>query len=510
MRDREQEIKELNEKMAALQQEDEGRAAECARRSQRVKKENQELQAELSEARGKVQAAVARSEEVAHEVERIKREMKEKEAEFAKARAQQSDNHQEEMATANQRIASLVAETNSLLQQIAGFEATLTSVKQQRRKLGRQIERLEIANAKLKDQIETQAVKLRAEGQDRIQEVGDEKDRQIRELELRICDTEVLNAKLRQLMSEIATLTVAKRSVELKNRALEERIQLEKKTVQSQASAQVNAVLVEYSGLSKKHATEIEDALQDLSALLDDDMEATDFKSVLAAVIDQFEQLRTVQVSFNDLAQQVGDMQKLLNVDSPPKVLSQIRRLTDLKSATEKRLSELEDAVAKSNQEREQLLKDMKKASDQVSGLKIWENWSQRVYRVVHGPDAVELRGKDLRQVLEEALVASASQQSLTSKVQILREEKAILLKFDRKVLTAQQQLRAVLRPIVAVFVFACRVQRIAGRGPMAVAAEIPEQLFLRPLVQAHAISTSRKRGRSVQRATSARPCSDE
>jgi hypothetical protein len=201
-----------------------------------------------------------------------------------------------------------------------------------------------------------------------------------------------------------------------------------------------------------------------------------------------------VQISFRDLNQQFNDIQKLVSVDSPSRIIPQIRRLMDLKSTAERKLPALEEALKRCNHEREQALKETKRQADQTSALKLWENWGHRVYRLVHTSTPIELTGKDLRLVLEEAIIASASQRAVVSRIQILRDEKLILLKFDRRLLTGQQPLRATCRPLIAVVLFARRLQKLTGHQALKLPAEEEESTVQFPSTR------KRTRSRSSQR----------
>jgi hypothetical protein len=499
LREKEQEIWKLNERVQEKQQSDEQKLGQYNRRNQELQRKNQDLEAQLNEMRTKFQAVIAQSELSAHELEALKLSVKEKESAFAREMSDLAETHKDELKAAKDTISALSTENSSLVQQVAGFESTLAGVKQQRQKLGKQIERLENANKKLAELLETQSAEIRSECQKRIQEITTEHNQQIHVWESRVCDCELLTAKVRQLQSEIATLNVAKRSIELKNRALEERMEMERKTIQSQAAAQVNANFVEYSGLKSQQEIDFKAAAQELAALLDSEPESADFRSVISALVREWEKLHAAKVTLCDLSQQLEAIQKVLGVDSPPKIVGQIRRIIDSKNTAERKLSGIEETCKKVSEERDQLLKDARRTGEQVSALKLWENWGQRVYRLIHASAPVELRGKDLRVVLEESVLASISQTALASRIQILRDEKTLLLKFDRRVLNARPSRLATLRPLVALFAFLRKIQRFAGHAAIAADHNPPSQAYVHSTARSSSVKKNR-RSSSVRR----------
>jgi hypothetical protein len=107
---------------------------------------------------------------------------------------------------------------------------------------------------------------------------------------------------------------------------MEELMELERKTIQSEAAPRVNTFLVGCSGIKKKHETELGIATQELLALLDDEPENLDFESVMTALVNEWEKLQNAKASLDNLSHQLDDIQSVRGVNSLPKMNIQVRR----------------------------------------------------------------------------------------------------------------------------------------------------------------------------------------
>jgi hypothetical protein len=284
----------------------------------------------------------------------------------------------------------------------------------------------------------------------------------------------------------------------LKLRALEERTNLERKTIQSQATAKVSVIHAEHSTLAGKLKSEMEVAMRDLSELLPEGNEPSDFRSAISAITDEFTKL----YHYKDLYSEFSGIYQLLRLKPGSRILPHLRQLVEIRENVERKLSEMDEMSKQNRLEREQMLLDIKKGEEQSTALRQWESWGQRIYRMLRNSEAAGARGKDLRFVLEEALLASVAQRSVLSRIQMLRDEKCMWNKFDRRLLTSRYPLRASARPVIQVLAFARRVQRLAGHLPIALGVQAPTQIFMDDF------QTRRRksRSRSVKRADLSHP----
>jgi chromosome segregation ATPase len=309
---------------------------------QEIDRQTSELQTQLNEIRARCDDAVRQKEEQANEVLSLRAAAKEKDKALKSEIEAVEKRHQSEMSEANDRLSASSAQIEAMTKQIKEFEAAVANVKKQRQRLGHQIDRLQTTNRELQDSLETQISHLRDQYESKIRDVVDENEKTIRERDSLLSQNQVLDAKNQQLVSEIATVNIAKKSLDLKLRAYDERVNLEKRNIQSQVAAQVAAAQVEQANLVTQLQTEIERAVHDLLGLLGDDVEASDLKTVTAAVEKEFESARRSQYLYLDLLEDVTEVQKLLGLNSSSKIAPDVRDLVDRKAAWERKVADME------------------------------------------------------------------------------------------------------------------------------------------------------------------------
>jgi K+/H+ antiporter YhaU regulatory subunit KhtT len=300
-----------------------------------------------------------------------------------------------------------------------------------------------------------------------MEQLRSEMDAQARHFDSQLVDLRLLQAKIQQLQSEISTLTVSKRATELRLRAVEERNQLEKKTIQAQAASQVAAITIDCSQRCEQQRAQADRAFRELSGIFPNG-HPSDIVSAVRVVVDEIVNLRTARESLRELTEERQELQTVLGLTDPsPPLSTAIQTLLEENAAIGRRFTEIEQQARQLKQDRERLQWDAQRLGEQIADLRLWENWGQRINRVLHHSISCELHGKHLRFVLEEALLSSISRQTVMFRTQSLREQKHIWTHFDRRLLTTKQPFRGTLTPIMGVCIFIRRAQRIAGHLPL-------------------------------------------
>jgi hypothetical protein len=423
-----------------------------------------DFQTQLSDIKTELLHVVQEHETQNQEVVALRITIREKEKEFALHLEEAQSSHLSELKDARAKLSASLAQVETLTHQTREFEGAVTNVKKQRQKLGSHIERLQTANAKLQESLAAQSVQLKEHYETRIRTITEESDKVIHERDSYQAQIQSLTRKCEQLASENATLTVAHKSLDLKMRASEERINFEKKNLQSQVAAQLSAAQVEQSTLVSQLQSQIEEAIHDLSALVTEEITQPDLKTVVAAVETSFENAKRSHLLYLDLQEDVSEVQKLLGLGPTVKIAREIRELLDRKFAVERQFADLERREKQEKQEAEQAQKEVKRAEQQILGLKLWESWGQRIHHVIHAAETADISGKDLRRVLEEPLLSSVAHRAVSTRLESLRMQKLALLKFDSKLLAMKMPLKnASFRAVTIVCLFGRRIQKFTG-----------------------------------------------
>ena len=472
---KDEEIESLKQELVKVQEKNE----ENERNRQiETEKHTKELQCQLDAIKDKLHDVVKQSEDQRQECLALKEELASKVDEIEtlnKSTETMKESHQQEVTELNQKITSSQAQIETMTKQISEFETVLTNVKKQRQNLGNQIERLKNANTRLQESLDCQSAKIRDEFNAEIVRLAEEKEQVCREKEALTSEIRILTAKNQQLSSENSSLNITKKSAELKLRGYQERLDSEKKNMQAKLTAHIAATQATQSKQVSELNEELEMALNELSGLIPDGVEAGDLRTMVSTVEEEFEKMRTAQYSYVELLEDVNEVQRMLGIATTEKIAPIIRDIVNRKATNDKFTNESEQRKRQEASELDKLRKEVKKAEGQSGALIQWERWAKRVYRVVHEAEAVNLSNDQLRMTLEEALLASVSHKDVYMRIDSLRNQKAILMKYDKRVLLTRQSPKAAFRPVIALCMFTRRVQKIAGCLPMSLSSRASE-----------------------------------
>ena len=448
-----------------------------------------QLQLKLEECKQNCKELKSQLDSTLEELETLKTSNTEKDLkieEFASQIEPTEKSHQNALREANERIDFTLCENKKMKQQISSFENTMVKVKKNRQQLGREIDRLKKINMQLTESLDSQHNKMKSEYCSTIRDLTETNEKLTREISNLQSQVQILTAKNQQLSSENATLNIAKKSADLKLRSIDEKINLEKKNLQSQISAQVTAAQVEQSKMINEMNSLIDDVIERLSSLsystdpilqsqntdsqsLSSTNRCACLKHTVSIVEEEFNRARKTQSMYVDLLETVKEAEKLLNIQSPDRLVNEIQLLLSEQSKNDKTLSENEKKVKIDRQELEKLKRDSKKHETEIIQLKQWENWAKRIHRIIHEAEYAHLDSDQLRQALEEALLASVSSRSIFLRVESLRVQKNILMKYDKRFLNSHQSIRPSICPIIAICLCIRRMQKVAGCLPLSI-----------------------------------------
>jgi hypothetical protein len=230
--------------------------------------------------------------------------------------------------------------------------------------------------------------------------------------------------------------------------------------------------------------------------LLTDELVNPDLKAVIRAVEAELDKAKKTHAVYSEILEDVNQVRKVLSLPGSGPISGEVRNIRDHKTALEHKFTELECSLNHERQEGEQIRREKKRNEDQLLALKQWENWGHRVHRVVHEAAPIDLRGKELRLALEEALLASVAHRVIFARTQSLRDQKQLLTKFDRRLLITKQTMTGRFRPLILLCMFTRRIGKMAGHLPLAMSLPIetpirkPEQPLPRKEKSRHSSST--------------------
>ena len=318
----------------------------------------------------------------------------------------------------------------------------LDKIKRQRHILGKQIERLQSANNMLQETIDYQNRRLKRENADSIADLQVKLSTAQKELAQQSLLYDELNNKCKQLQSDNAAQIAARKTAEFKYKAMEERMEIEKKSYESRVSATANAAETAKENIQIEANKQIKEALSRLSRLLTPATgQPTTLDEAITFIERDLNNLRNAQAAYVSTIDSVIRAQKLLKVRSPNEIAGAVELLLDKlagNSLIDRSNIPLSNTAYNDYKQEIDRLKRQIRVNDSVAAqLKQWETWARRLNNIIHEGESLKSReSNDIRLSLEECILASISHRAVFNRVDSLRAQKRILLSYDRRLLS--------------------------------------------------------------------------
>lgn len=395
------------------------------------------------------------------EFENLQKEIKEKDNTIIQFK-KQIDDDDIKNKDYKERLESSANQINALNKQIKDFEITFSNVKKQRKQLGNQILKLQITNKQLNESVQKNNFQIRDEYERKIKTILEKQEKLEIENENYYQENQALISKNQQLSSELSTLNITKKSFEIKMKALDEKINLEKKHLQSKSIAQTTVIQIEQLQQINDLKYKIEEIVTRISKYLNDDC-PKDIDSVILLAEEELKNMHNIRSQYNELLQDVSNSKQLLDIKPTTSITDTIKIFLEMQETKQKENCEIQKKIQQERKEYEQMKREIKKSEMQFVSLKQWESWGRRIYKVVYESESIKLDYNQLRLALEEALLSSVSNRLFFYRTNSLRTQKLFFLKFDKRLLTNRQPNCFNLSTIIAVCLFTRRVQKMCG-----------------------------------------------
>lgn len=306
--------------------------------------------------------------------------------------------------------------------------------------------------------------------QERYQRIEDE-IRSIRsENERIVLDDQKLRSEFEQQKTELDAARTAIRANDIRFKSMQERYECEKKTLQSQLTAQMMKIQSKSTNeLKNEQETRNNEIGQLISAAMPylNSEQQLNNKSPLNIVTSLCSTIKNLTEE-RDLALidsgDISNARKLLSIQNGMPISSTISELLTLLRDTQSKI----DQAAKNNNIPQNI---------PTSNSNDWEIWAKRLINGVIGSQTSS-SDEQLRSTLEEMILASVSQRTLLFRLQTFREEKKAFLKFDKSLIVSEPRsgthqnpfFSHVLSPwriILTAIISIRRMQHVAGCIPI-------------------------------------------
>jgi chromosome segregation ATPase len=286
-----------------------------------------------------------------------------------------------------------------------------------------------------------------------------------------------LHGKLNELQTELDSMRLCQRSLELQLRTNQERFEDEKRTLSSQLTAKLVSCQNDFDQIL--HEKDKHEQLL-ITAILTESCKYCEnpLSDPVAAVRQLCQQLAELSQTRSQYLESLDDLmsaQDLLGIDGGPNSLTRAvhkvqNELNDVKALNAK----LRDGETSFKADRTKLQTELRVAEDHSAAANQWMIWARRIHSIVYSTRSNSLRTEELRSSLEEAIVLSVAHRSFLFKMGSLREQKKVLLEFDRVLLMEPARGAVGMTAVTLVLLAVRRMQQCAGCVPIGLGPSPP------------------------------------
>lgn len=369
-----------------------------------------------------------------------------------------------EISELQKKLNDSITALKKLTSQYKRIESTNSATSIENQQLKKRIKQLESINMNGVESIKSKCSSLRSQYEltiNELQKVRTENS-SMQQILLQI------QAEGEKLKSENDELKIQNKALLLKIKAIDEKHQVEMKTYQTQISANATSMQADLDHIRKENEEKICDLKNRILEVTMKYCDSTDPFEAVKKLADMLNDLRKVQSLYSSMIEDVQNLQKLLNVEPGLKITPHVERLIRKINENESQIQNKNKCIDSTNVEKQKIAKELMKNQNQIASLIQWENWAKRVLRVVKETDCSQFSNDMLRQTLEEIILNTISSRSTLGKMEILRQEKRLMTKYEPRFLnlSSNSNLNSIT-PLLIVITALKRLQKLAGCVPI-------------------------------------------
>lgn len=368
------------------------------------------------------------------------------------------------------QINNLASESEELKIKIAQATALIEKHKKDKKEAKNRVEYLESVNLKSVASLKEKSQQLR----DQYEEILQQSQVQLQKAQQSLKETQeearTYQSRSEQYFAELSSEKIAKKSLELKIKTLEDRFESQKQTLIVQYKAQSKAF---ESQCEMKYNNLIENQMKLMNQFIEQSnsqrgtriilSDSYDFSDFLQAFSNELDRKYGAQSIYEETVADLLKVQRLLKLQEGQEIYGPILKLVEEVKNSKKESKSAEAALEESHQKIINWQKELAKVEGELAALRQWETWARRIHRVVHETSCSTYSNEQLRLSLEESLLASASDRSLLIKINSLREQKKALLNIDSDIIRHKIDIRPTWRSLISICVSTRRMQTMSG-----------------------------------------------
>lgn len=362
---------------------------------------------------------------------------------------------------------------NLLSSQIEEDKKSIETLKKQRYALKKKLDQTTESSKNVAETMEKQQNVMKENYQATINSIQNQYESALKDLEGHQSNIMNLQSKNQQLTSEISKLRVENKTLEMKVKMHEGKSVVDQQNIQSRITAQVTAAQMENANIISQLKQTIDETKNAIQEIFGGRFVINNLNEIPELIQKEFARLSTKELQYGELLEEYEKTKKVLGISSNEIKLDEI--CSELKNSFEEIKAKHEESEKKYKQNQEDMekfRKEIRKTENQLNQLKAWENWSRRIYSVINDMNSINMSNEEMRLVLEEALLASVSHRSIFFRTDMLRTEKNLMVKFDKRILNTKSMTKPTLRSVLIVTLAARRMFKLGGAIPLSISVQ--------------------------------------
>lgn len=438
--------------------------AELSKAEKVYQQKSEEFTKTIEETKNDLDGEKEKNSELLTKVEELQQQLKEVTDTYNQLRANQQDEIRSIQTESDNQIQSLSSQlelkmkrVKDLEEQLNSFSAKIEELKKEKKEAKERIEYLETVNIKSVNALKEKSKNLRKQCEESIAQIQNQLQEAKEHYSQAQEELRDYQAKNEELAVELSNCQINKKAVELRLKALEDRLETTKQTMTSQHEARFKSLTTQIEEKLKQINNEqktlingfIQFANENLDAHLETDIENgfdidlgietqienngydgyeeyddSYLKKFLRYLQGELEARHHAQVVYEETAADVLKVQKLLKLSECQELYGPVSSLVKSNKEMLAKVKKCQDDQIDSEKRANEYCREMRKVESQIAALRQWESWARRVHRIVHETCCTTYSSEQLRLSLEESLLSSVSHRTLLAKLQSLREQK--------------------------------------------------------------------------------------
>ena len=275
-----------------------------------------------------------------------------------------------------------------------------------------------------------------------------------------------------ELTDKLNDSIISQKSNNLKLKTIEDKYEGQKQTLIMKYSTKIKAIENE---LNDKINLNNEEIMKNINLFIDNAnknlklhlqfVQSSTFSlyNFLQNLSNQLQLKAHSQEIYENTVSDLFKVQKLLQLNESDEIFDPVNKIINENKSLNDKITEFQNQLEESSKRSETLCQEIRKSEEQIYSLRQWESWARRLYLIIFENSISTYSSNKLRLSLEETILSSISKRTLLIKLKSLRDQKELLVKYDKNILKQKTDLHLSWSSSISVVIFCYRLLKNSG-----------------------------------------------